>query len=103
MGVTGIILVVIHSDNVWVGDVYGRSLSLSLSLSLCVCACVFGLDNSEAVGGSPMKFSRWIPPKLGTSLSRGLVSGRRFQFIDNFIHRKQTIEHSTNQVKLNSN
>jgi len=84
-----------------VGDVYGRSLSLSLSL--CVCGCVFGLDNSEAVGGSRVKFSRWIPPKLGTSLSRGLVSGRRFQFIDNFIHRKQTIEHSTNQVKLNSN
>ena len=42
-----------------------------------------------------------LPSIFDTSLSSSMMWN--LQGYGNFIHRKQTIEHSTNQIKLNTN
>jgi len=60
------------------------------------------LNNQHAGIGATWRINTKI---LSTCRGRRhIVAAARLQLvIDNFIHRKQTIEHNTNQIKLNNN
>jgi len=42
-------------------------------------------------------------PSIGLTVNDNDDDSNSTIIIDNFIHRKQTIEHNTNQIKLNNN
>ena len=57
----------------------------------------------QAVTGCSCSVGRKKKQKNLTCYHRRVIVLRKMSLSDNFIHRKQTIEHTKNQMKLNNN